>query len=160
MQPFTRGKVWKWAAFMCEFLSYALPMRKDEEVIGKLVVWDMKSSFADKQSFSHIENAIATLAGAQQLPNLISRLEGLFELPVVSVPPTKWPTLKDQGLKYSFAEERQLTSDKLQGALRVCVHHGYDRVVIRNFSLGNSYRNPPREMAELWWDILLFDPDL
>lgn len=88
------------------------------------------------------------------------RLESWFDLPVVSVPPTRWPKLKDNGLKYSFAEEREMTRDKLRGALRICLYNGYDRVVIGDFGLGNGYRNPPQELAELWRDVLLFDPDL
>jgi hypothetical protein len=78
----------------------------------------------------------------------------------VSVPPTRWPKLKDNGLKYSFAEEREMTRDKLRGALRICLYNGYDRVVIGDFGLGNGYRNPPQELAELWRDVFLFDPDL
>ncbi|KAF7548873.1 hypothetical protein G7046_g8520 [Stylonectria norvegica] len=88
------------------------------------------------------------------------RLENWFDLPVVSVPPTRWPKLKDNGLKYSFAEEREMTRDKLRGALRICLYNGYDRVVIGDFGLGNGYRNPPQELAELWRDVFLFDPDL
>ncbi|WKT49102.1 protein of unknown function DUF2263 [Fusarium oxysporum f. sp. vasinfectum] len=81
------------------------------------------------------------------------RLESWFDLPVVSVPPTRWPKLKDNGLKYSFAEEREMTRDKLRGALRICLYNGYDRVVIGDFGLGNGYRNPPQELAELWRDF-------
>ncbi|UKZ76241.1 hypothetical protein TrVFT333_003939 [Trichoderma virens FT-333] len=33
-------------------------------------------------------------------------------------------------------------------------------VVIGDFGLGNGYRNPPKELAEIWRDIFLFDPDL
>ncbi|RSL64510.1 hypothetical protein CEP54_004675 [Fusarium duplospermum] len=88
------------------------------------------------------------------------RLDSWFDLPVVSVPPTRWPKLKDNGTKYSFAEEREMTRDKLRGALRICLYNGYDRVVIGDFGLGNGYRNPPQELAELWRDVFLFDPDL
>ncbi|KAI5467977.1 hypothetical protein BGZ63DRAFT_399510 [Mariannaea sp. PMI_226] len=88
------------------------------------------------------------------------RLENWYDLPVVSVPPTRWPKLKDGGMKYSFAEEREMTRDKLRGALRICLFNGYDRVVIGDFGLGNGYRNPPQELAELWRDVFLFDPDL
>ncbi|KAL7760761.1 hypothetical protein ACKLNR_007296 [Fusarium oxysporum f. sp. zingiberi] len=83
-----------------------------------------------------------------------------FDLPVVSMPPTRRPKLKDNGLKYSFTEEREMTRDKLRGALRICLYNGYDRVVIGDFGLGNGYRNPPNELAELWRDVFLFDPDL
>lgn len=88
------------------------------------------------------------------------KLEHWYDLPVISVPPTRWPKLKDNGLKYSFAEERDLIRDKMRGALRICLHNGYNSVVIGDFGLGNAYRNPPTELAEMWREIFLFDPDL
>ncbi|KAJ4211783.1 hypothetical protein NW757_014803 [Fusarium falciforme] len=53
-----------------------------------------------------------------------------------------------------------MTRDKLRGALRICLYNGYDRVVIGDFGLGNGCCNPPQELAELWRDVFLFDPDL
>ncbi|PHH91153.1 hypothetical protein CDD83_1487 [Cordyceps sp. RAO-2017] len=88
------------------------------------------------------------------------KLERWFDLPVVSVPPTRWPKLKDNGSRYSFAEERDMMREKMRGALRICLYNNYDRVVIGDFGLGNSCRNPPQEVAEIWRDVFLFDPDL
>jgi uncharacterized protein (TIGR02452 family) len=87
-------------------------------------------------------------------------LDQWFDLPVVSVAPTRWPKLKDHGSKYSFSEERDMIREKIRGALRICLYNGYDRVVIGDFGLGNGYRNPPQELAEIWRDVFLFDPDL
>lgn len=81
-------------------------------------------------------------------------------LPVVSVPPARWPKLTQNGTKYSFASERELVKDKLRGALRICAYGEFTNVVIGDFGLGNGYRNPPQEMAELWREVLLYDPDL
>ncbi|KAK1757270.1 hypothetical protein QBC47DRAFT_177936 [Echria macrotheca] len=81
-------------------------------------------------------------------------------LPVVSVPPARWPKLTANGTKYSFPTERDLVKDKLRGALRICAYAEYTNVVIGDFGLGNGYRNPPQEMAELWREVLLYDPDL
>jgi len=81
-------------------------------------------------------------------------------LPVVSVHPTRWPKLTQNGTKYSFANERELVKDKLRGALRICAYARYTAVVIGDFGLGNGYRNPPQELAELWREIFLYDPDL
>lgn len=61
---------------------------------------------------------------------------------------------------YSFAEERDMMREKIRGALRICLYNNYDRVVVGDFGLGNSCRNPPQEVAEIWRDVLLFDPDL
>lgn len=88
------------------------------------------------------------------------KLDQWCDLPVVSVPPTRWPKLKDHGSKYSFSEERSMIRDKIRGALRICLYNNYDKVVIGDFGLGNGHRNPPQELAEIWRDVFLFDPDL
>ena len=78
-----------------------------------------------------------------------------------SIPPTRWPKLTQNGTKYSFVDERQVIKDKMRGALRVCALKSYESVVIvGDFGLGNSYRNPPQELAETWREVFLFDPDL
>ncbi|KAK3321614.1 hypothetical protein B0H66DRAFT_176271 [Apodospora peruviana] len=81
-------------------------------------------------------------------------------LPVVSVTPTRWPKLTQNGTKYSFADERELVREKMRGALRICAYNEYTHVVIGDFGLGNGYRNPPQEFAELWREVFLYDPDL
>ncbi|VUC25433.1 unnamed protein product [Clonostachys rosea] len=88
------------------------------------------------------------------------RYDRWFDMPVISVPPTRWPKLKDNGTKYSFSEEREMMREKMGGALRICLYNGYNRVVIGDFGLGNGHRNPPQEVAEIWRDLFLFDPDL
>ncbi|KAL1836921.1 hypothetical protein VTJ49DRAFT_4498 [Mycothermus thermophilus] len=82
------------------------------------------------------------------------------ELPVISVPPPRWPKLTQNGTKYSFGDEREMVKDKMRGALRICAYNGYSTVVIGDFGLGNGYRNPPQELAELWREVCLYDPDL
>jgi hypothetical protein len=81
-------------------------------------------------------------------------------LPVVSVPPPRWPKLTQNGTKYSFHDEREMVKEKLRGALRICAYNNYSTVVVGDFSLGNGYRNPPQELAELWREVCLYDPDL
>ncbi|KAK0611563.1 hypothetical protein B0T14DRAFT_571443 [Immersiella caudata] len=81
-------------------------------------------------------------------------------LPVISVPPARWPKLTQNGTKYSFASEREMVKDKLRSALRICAYENHPYVVIGDFGLGNGYRNPPQELAELWREVLLYDPDL
>ncbi|KAJ9145487.1 hypothetical protein NKR23_g5408 [Pleurostoma richardsiae] len=82
------------------------------------------------------------------------------DLPVISVPPERWPKLNQNGTKYSFAEERQLVRNKLRAALWICAYNHISNVVIGDFGLGNGYRNPPQEMAELWREVFLYDPEL
>lgn len=81
-------------------------------------------------------------------------------LPVISAPPARWPKLTDMGRKYSFNEERQLVKNKMRAVLRVCAYQQFRYVVIGDFGLGNGYRNPPRELAELWREVFLWDTDL
>ena len=89
------------------------------------------------------------------------KLESWATLPVVSVPPTRWPKLVPDGSKYSFSDERALVKDKIRGALRICAYKGHDTVVVSgDWGLGNGHRNPPRELAEVWREVLLYDPDL
>ncbi|KAK5654310.1 hypothetical protein OQA88_7488 [Cercophora sp. LCS_1] len=80
-------------------------------------------------------------------------------LPVISVPPARWPKLTNNGTKYSFAAERDMVKEKLRGALRICIFNGFTSIVIGDFGLGNGYRNPPQELAELWREVFLYDPD-
>lgn len=78
----------------------------------------------------------------------------------MSVPPERWPKLNQNGTKYSFQEERELVKNKLRAALTICAWHSISSVVIGDFGLGNGYRNPPQELAELWREVLLYDPVL
>lgn len=83
------------------------------------------------------------------------------DLPVISVPPTRWPKLDPSGSKYSFSDERAMVKDKIRGALRIAAYWGHDTVVVAgDWGLGNGHRNPPRELAELWREVLLYDPEL
>lgn len=81
-------------------------------------------------------------------------------VPVVSVVPARWPKLGHSGTKYSFEQERDLVKVKLRAALRICLFNGYRYVVVGDWGLGNGCRNPPQEMAELWREVFLYDPEL
>lgn len=81
-------------------------------------------------------------------------------LPVISAPPPRWPKLTQNGTKYSFKDERTLVRDKMRAALTTCIFSGFTYLVIGDFGLGNGYRNPPQEFAELWREVLLYDPEI
>ncbi|KAK6856078.1 hypothetical protein PG995_008229 [Apiospora arundinis] len=85
--------------------------------------------------------------------------ENWSHLPVVSIPAARWPKLNQMGTKFAFDVEKELVRAKIRAALAACVYNGHNRVVIGNFGLGNSARNPARELAELWRDVFLYDPD-
>jgi hypothetical protein len=54
-----------------------------------------------------------------------------------------------------------MVKDKIRGALRICAFNKHESVVVAgDWGLGNGHRNPPRELAEVWREVLLYDPDL
>lgn len=88
------------------------------------------------------------------------KLDVWHDLPVVSMPAARWPKLSQMGSKYAFPLERDLVKTKIRSALRICAYYGHRSVVIGDFGLGNGYRNPPQELAEIWREVLLYDPDI
>ncbi|KAI5863791.1 hypothetical protein GGS23DRAFT_514137 [Durotheca rogersii] len=87
------------------------------------------------------------------------KLDQWYDLPVISMPAARWPKLSHGGSKYAFPLEREMVKNKLRAALRICVYYDHRTVVIGDFGLGNGHRNPPRELAELWREVFLYDPD-
>lgn len=88
------------------------------------------------------------------------KLEDWRALPVVSVTPMCRPKLKEGGTQYSFDDERKMAKNKMRAALSICAYNDIRNVVIGDFGLGNWYRNPPQEMAELWREVFLWDTNL
>ncbi|KAI1174513.1 hypothetical protein F4777DRAFT_579947 [Nemania sp. FL0916] len=88
------------------------------------------------------------------------KLDQWYDLPVVSMPAVRWPKLSQMGSKYAFSVERDLVRDKIRSALRICAYYSHRSIVIGDFGLGNAHRNPPQELAEIWREVFLFDPDL
>ncbi|KAL7619693.1 hypothetical protein AAE478_010235 [Parahypoxylon ruwenzoriense] len=88
------------------------------------------------------------------------KLDQWYDLPVVSMPAARWPKLSHGGSKYAFPLEREMVKNKLRAALRICVYYDHRTVVIGDFGLGNGHRNPPQELAELWREVFLYDPDI
>jgi hypothetical protein len=88
------------------------------------------------------------------------KLDQWVDLPVVSIPAARWPKLSHGGTKYAFPLEREMVKNKIRSSLRICAFYDYRQVCIGDFGLTNSFRNPPRELAELWREVFLYDPDL
>jgi len=80
-------------------------------------------------------------------------------LPIISVCPVKRPKLDSSGKKYSFKQEKELMRDKIRTALRIAVYYGHTKLCIGTFGLGPGFRNPPEEVALMWRDALLRDPE-
>lgn len=75
-------------------------------------------------------------------------------LPVISVAPVRGPRLNESGTSYSFIEERELMKDKMRTVLRIAAQCNHDKLVIGAFGLGPLFKNPPREVAEMWRSLL------
>ncbi|KAI2631097.1 hypothetical protein GGS21DRAFT_163654 [Xylaria nigripes] len=88
------------------------------------------------------------------------KLGRYYDLPVVSMPAVRWPRLNQMGTKFAFPMERDLVKNKIRSALRICAYYGHRSVVIGDFGLGNSHRNPPQELAEIWREVFLYDPEI
>jgi hypothetical protein len=110
------------------------------------------------------------------------KLSQWMDLPVVSIPAARWPKLSHGGSKYAFPLEREMVRNKIRSSLRICAGYDFRQVVIMDFGLGklsrsipastkappadlrlhigNGHRNPPQELAELWREIFLWDPEL
>lgn len=80
-------------------------------------------------------------------------------LPIISISPVKRPKLDSSGKKYSFNQEKELMREKIRTALRIAIYYGYPNLCISSFGLGAGYRNPTEEVALMWRDALLKDPE-
>ncbi|KAG5970696.1 hypothetical protein E4U56_007484 [Claviceps arundinis] len=87
-------------------------------------------------------------------------LDPILDVPVVLVSPVRQPKLIGNGSSYPHGPNELIMREKICEALRICLHNNYDRVVIGDFGLGETYHNPPQAVAEIWRDLLLFHPDL
>ncbi|KAG5959984.1 hypothetical protein E4U57_000340 [Claviceps arundinis] len=110
-----------------------------------------------KETGGIFSNRVAVYLGPREENYTV--LDPIPDLPVVSVPPVRKPDVTAQGL-YSRGKDKSTMREKISRALHVCLDHEYDRAVIGDFGLGDGFLNPPQELAEIWRDLLLFDPNL
>jgi hypothetical protein len=69
------------------------------------------------------------------------------------------PKLDPTGLKYSFEQEKELMREKMRTVLRMAVWWGYSDLALGAFGCGPVFRNPTREVATMWRDLLYFDAE-
>ncbi|KAF1984152.1 hypothetical protein K402DRAFT_151377 [Aulographum hederae CBS 113979] len=89
-------------------------------------------------------------------------------LPVISVAPVRRPKLttssssssssRPSSPTYSFAAERTLQKEKMRTILRIAAHCGHRELCLGAFGVGPVFRNPAREVARMWRE-LLFDEE-
>lgn len=75
-------------------------------------------------------------------------------IPVISVAPIRRPKLDDTGSSYSFAQEKELMKEKMRMVLRIAVAHGHSDLCMGAFGVGPGFRNPVRQVAAMWRDLL------
>ncbi|KAI1280165.1 hypothetical protein F5Y07DRAFT_336092 [Xylaria sp. FL0933] len=87
-------------------------------------------------------------------------LKQWHDIPVISMEAVKFPRLDRTSLTYTFPMELNMVKNKIRAALRICAYYGHRSVVIGDFGLGRGFRNPPQQLAELWREMFLYDPDV
>lgn len=80
-------------------------------------------------------------------------------LPVISVAPIRRPKLDEFGKDYSFNQERELMKEKMRAVLRIAATWKHRDVCLGAFGAGPSFRNPVRQLASMWKDILFTEPE-
>lgn len=142
--------------------------------------WDQSITLGFEESFCRRSNLARTLANpapdghaTQHYP--IPHLGGIYSpnvvvfrsgpdryqvwqefkaLPVISVAPVRRPKLDTTGKKYSFEQERELMREKIRTALRIAVYYRHPSICLGAFGCSSYFRNPNREVAQLWKEIL------
>ncbi|KAI9745878.1 MAG: hypothetical protein M1818_000559 [Claussenomyces sp. TS43310] len=80
-------------------------------------------------------------------------------LPVISVAPVKRPKLDPSARAYSFAQEKELMKEKMRTALRIAAWYDFADVCLGSWGCGPHFRNPTREVASMWRDVLFFEDE-
>jgi uncharacterized protein (TIGR02452 family) len=75
-------------------------------------------------------------------------------LPVISVAPVRRPKLDESGTSYSFDQERELMKDKMRTILRIAAYWRHRKLCLGAFGVGPVFRNPVREVATMWRQLL------
>ncbi|KAI9843580.1 MAG: hypothetical protein M1837_006257 [Sclerophora amabilis] len=80
-------------------------------------------------------------------------------LPVISVAPVRRPKLDESGTRYSFEQEKELMKEKMRAILRIAARHQHTDLCLGAFGVGGCFRNPVREVAVMWREILFAEPE-
>ena len=80
-------------------------------------------------------------------------------LPIISVAPIRRPKLDESGENYSFEQEKELMKEKMRNVLRIAAFWHHTDLCMGAFGVGPSFRNPVRQVALMWKDILFLEPE-
>lgn len=87
------------------------------------------------------------------------RWDRFKHLPVISVTPMRRPKLDSSKQRYAFAEEKEMMRDKLKTILRIAAANGHHDICLGSFGTGSVWKNPAKEVAEMWKDLLFNDDE-
>ena len=87
------------------------------------------------------------------------RWDRFKHLPVISVTPMRRPKLDSSKQRYAFAEEKEMMRDKLKTILRIAAANGHHDLCLGSFGTGSVWKNPAKEVAEMWKDLLFNDDE-
>jgi len=80
-------------------------------------------------------------------------------VPVISVAPIRRPKLDESGQRYSFAQEKELMKDKIRTVLRIANEWHHSDICVGAFGAGPSFKNPVRQLASMWKEILFYEEE-
>lgn len=80
-------------------------------------------------------------------------------LPVISVAPIRRPKLDATGECYSFEQEKELMKEKIRTVLRIAAAWNHEDLCVGAFGAGPNFRNPVRQLASMWRDVLFREPE-
>ncbi|MCJ1475087.1 hypothetical protein MMC13_003747 [Lambiella insularis] len=80
-------------------------------------------------------------------------------LPIISVAPIRRPKLDDSGTSYSFGEEKELMKENIRTVLRIAAAWKHQNLCIGAFGSGPTFRNPVKQLAVMWRDVLFMESE-
>lgn len=80
-------------------------------------------------------------------------------MPVISVAPVRRPKLDETGADYSFKQEKEMMMEKMRSVLRIAIHNRHTDLCMGAFGVGYGFRNPPRQVAKMWREILFSEKE-
>ena len=78
---------------------------------------------------------------------------------MISVAPGRRPKLTSNGEDYSFEQEKDLMKEKIRTVLRMAVAWRHQDLCIGPFGIGPGFRNPAKQLASMWNEILFSEDE-
>ena len=69
------------------------------------------------------------------------------------------PKLDLAGQSYTFEQEKALQLEKMRTVLRIAALHDHKDICIGSFGTGPTFRNPMKEVAKMWKELLFHEEE-